>query len=148
LTSYGVSTINNGVANDEKPLFWIASCKKDLLAFPPDVVDVVGYALDLAQRGGKHPDAKPMKGYGSGVLEMVEDFDGETYRAAYTVKFEGAVFALHAFQKKSKKGDETPKTELDKIKARLKRAEEIYAEMCRHDEGKSNGKAGSRARKR
>lgn len=115
--------------SEERPLFWVASCKRDLLAFPPDVQDVVGYALDLAQHGGKHPDAKPLKGYrGAGVLEVVDDFDGDTYRAVYTVKFEGVVFALHAFQKKSKKGVATTTADLEKINSRLKRAEELYAE--------------------
>ena len=91
------------MAGEEKPLVWVASCKKVLLSFPCDVQDVMGYALDLAQRGEKHPDAKPMKGFGSGVLEVVDDYDGDTYRAVYTVKYEGIVYAVHAFQKKSKK---------------------------------------------
>jgi phage-related protein len=117
------------VASDEKPLIWVASSKKDLLAFPEEVIDVFGFALGLAQEGGKHPDAKPLKGFkGGGVLEVVDDFDGDTYRAVYTLKFEGVVFALHAFQKKSKKGDETPKSDLDKIETRLKLAEQIYAD--------------------
>lgn len=117
------------VASEEKPLIWLASCKKDLLAFPDEVIDVIGYALDFAQQGGKHPDAKPLAGYkGGGVLEIVDDFDGDTYRAVYTVKFEGAVFALHAFQKKSKKGIETPKADLEKVQTRLKAAEKMYAE--------------------
>lgn len=90
---------------------------------------MIGYALDFAQQGGKHPDAKPLAGYkGGGVLEIVDDFDGDTYRAVYTVKFEGAVFALHAFQKKSKKGIETPKADLEKVQTRLKAAEKMYAE--------------------
>jgi phage-related protein len=117
----------NGSNDDEKPLFWVASCKKDLLAFPPAVIDVVGYALHMAQHGDKHPDAKPLKGYnGAGVLEVIDNFDGDTYRAVYTVKFDGAVFALHAFQKKARKGIETSKADLDKINARLKVAEEAY----------------------
>lgn len=111
------------MAGPEKPLVWVASCKKDLLSFPPDVRDVMGYALDLAQRGAKHPDAKPMKGFGSGVLEVIDDYDGETYRAVYTVRYEGVVYAVHAFQKKSKKAAETPKAELNKIETRLKAIE-------------------------
>lgn len=127
---------------EEKPLFWIASCKKDLLAFPADVQDVMGYALDLAQRGGKHSGAKPLKGYkGSGVLEIVDDYDGDTYRGVYTVKFDGAVYALDAFQKKSPKGIETSKVDLDRIKRRLKRAEDMHAEWLkeRDDNAKAKG---------
>lgn len=126
----------------EKPLFWIASCKKDLLAFPADVQDVMGYALDLAQRGAKHPDAKPLKGYkGAGVLEIVDNYDGDTYRSIYTVRFDGAVYALDAFQKKSPKGIETAQVDLDRIKRRLKRAEEYYAEWLteRDDNAKTEG---------
>lgn len=126
----------------EKPLFWIASCKKDLRAFPADVQDVMGYALDLAQRGAKHPDAKPLKGYkGAGVLEIVDDYDGDTYRSIYTVRFDGAVYALDAFQKKSPKGIETAQVDLDRIKGRLKRAEELYAEWLteRDDDAKTKG---------
>lgn len=101
----------------------------------------MGYALDLAQRGEKHPDAKLMKGFGSGVLEVVDDHDGATYRAVYTVRYAGMVYAVHAFQKKSKKGDETPKPELDKIEARLK-----AIEAQRQKERKRDGKdcAGAR----
>ncbi|TMJ18077.1 MAG: hypothetical protein E6G94_00740 [Alphaproteobacteria bacterium] len=98
------------------------------MAFPPDVLDVMGYALGIAQEGGKHPDAKSLKGFKGGVLEVVDDFDGDTYRAVYTVKFDGAVFALHAFQKKSKKGIETPKADIEKIRTRLQAAEKMYAE--------------------
>ena len=122
--------------DDEKPLFWIASCKKDLLAFPADVRDVIGYALDLAQRGGKHPDAKPLKGYkGSGVLEIVDDYDGDTYRAIYTIRFDEAVYALDAFQKKSRKGIATPQVDLDRIKRRLKTAEDMHAEWLNERNG-------------
>src|SRR5574342_403503 len=86
-----------------KPLVWVGSCKEDLRAFPEEVRRVMGYALYLAQVGGKHPDAKPLRGFASaGVLEVVDDFDGDTYRAVYTVKLRGVVYALHAFQKKSK----------------------------------------------
>lgn len=86
----------------------------------------MGYALFVAQAGEKHPAAKPLKGFkGGGVLEVVEDFDGNTFRAVYTVRFESAVYALHAFQKKSKKGITTPKQELELVKTRLKRAAEL-----------------------
>lgn len=91
------------------PLFWIGSSRKDLRAFPDDVKDVIGFALDQAQLGKKHVSAKPLKGFGgAGVLEIVEDHDTNTYRSVYTVKFKGAVYLLDAFQKKSKKGAETP----------------------------------------
>lgn len=120
------------MTDGEKPLFWVASSKDDLDDFPPEVQDVVGYALDLAQRGRKHADAKPLKGYkGAGVLEVVDDFDGETYRAVYTVRLEGVVYVLHAFQKKAKKGIATPKSEFRKIDARLRRAEQEHVEWIK-----------------
>lgn len=106
-----------------KPLFWVTSAKKDLLKMPEQVVDLVGYALYLAQRGLKHPQAKPLKGFGSaGVLEVVEDDDGNTYRAVYTIRFSNGVYVLHCFQKKSRKGIETSKQDMDLIEARLKLA--------------------------
>lgn len=108
-----------------KPLEWVASAKKDLLSMPTDVVDVFGYALHLAQHGGKHAQAKPLKGFGSaGVLEVVEDDDGNTYRAVYTVCFGNAIYVLHCFQKKSHKGIATPKHDLDLIRDRLKLAQQ------------------------
>jgi phage-related protein len=111
-----------------KPLFWVGSSRKDLREFPGEVKDLMGYALDAAQLGGKHPDAKPLAGFGgAGVLEVVEDFAGDTYRAVYTVRFFGAVYVLHAFQKKSKRGIRTPQREMDLVKERLKRAEQEYA---------------------
>lgn len=104
-----------------KLLEWMGSAKKDLLAMPEVVVDLVGYALHLAQTGLKHPQAKVLKGFGSaGVLEVVEDDDGSTYRAVYTVRFKNAVYVLHCFQKKSHKGIETPKRDLDLIEKRLR----------------------------
>ena len=75
----------------EKPLFWITSAKRDLLAFPARVKDELGTALSVVQFGGKHPKAKPWKGEGAGVFEIVEDHRGDTYRAVYTVRFECAV---------------------------------------------------------
>jgi phage-related protein len=107
-----------------KPIFWLGSSKKDLTLLPDNVQDVFGYALHLAQTGGKHPDAKPMKGFGgAGVIEVVEDFSTNTYRAVYTVKFGDAVYVLHVFQKKSTSGIETPKPDMVKINERLKQAE-------------------------
>lgn len=112
------------MTNQFKPLRWVGSSKKDLLAMPDAVVDVFGFALHLAQTGRKHEQAKPMKGFGgAGVLEMVEDHLGDTYRAVYTVKMSDAVYVLHCFQKKSKQGIETPKSELDLIRERLKAAQ-------------------------
>ena len=92
---------------------------------PDDVIDIVGYALHMAQKGLKHDKAKVLKGFGSaGVLEIVEDDDGNTYRAVYTVRFQNAVYVLHCFQKKSHKGIATPKHEMDIVSARLKLAKE------------------------
>ena len=106
-----------------KPLIWIGRTKKDLKTFPGDVQDVFGYALHLAQMGSKHPAAKPLKGFGgAGVLEIVDDHEGGTYRAVYTVKIGDVVYALHAFQKKSARGIATPKAEIALIKQRLKEA--------------------------
>ena len=111
-----------------KPLFWVGSSRKDLREFPEEVKDSIGYALDAAQWGGKHPDAKPLVGFGgAGVLEVVDDFAGDTYRAVYTVRFSDAVYVLHAFQKKSKRGSKTPQKELNLVKERLKRAEQEHA---------------------
>lgn len=107
-----------------KSLTWIGSSKKDLKAMPEDVQDTFGYALFLAQTGKKHDDAKPLKGFGSaGVLEVVEDWHGSTYRVVYTVKLAGAVYVLHCFQKKSVQGISTPKPDMDMIRERLKAAE-------------------------
>jgi phage-related protein len=115
-----------------KPVHWIGSVLKDLRKFPDDPRRVVGHAIDQAQQGGKDSSAKPMKGYkGAGVLEIVDDHDGDTYRAVYTVRFPGAVYVLHAFQKKSKSGIATPQTEIDLIDKRLKDAEAHYRELTK-----------------
>lgn len=109
------------------PLEWVASSLKDLRSFPEDVKDVMGYALDVAQTGGKHPSAKRMKHSAfRGVLEIVDDYDGNTYRAIYTVRFANVIYVLDAFQKKSKTGGATPKQDLDRIEGRLKLAEDHY----------------------
>lgn len=111
--------------NSIKPVRWVASSKKDLLKMPEDVQDVFGFALHQAQTGKKSDQAKPLKGFGSaGVLEVVEDWQGDTYRTVYTVKFSNAVYVLHCFQKKAIRGIETPKPDLDKIRDRLKAAEQ------------------------
>jgi phage-related protein len=110
----------------EKPLFWVGSAKRDLLAFPEAVKYEMGVALSVAQFGGKHPKAKPWKGEGSGVLEIVGDHRGDTYRAVYTIRFEKVVYVLHAFQKKSTKGIKTSQTDVETISRRLKAAFEDY----------------------
>ena len=109
-----------------KILAFIGSSQKDIQDFPEDVKDDVGYALFQVQLGETPVCTKPLKGLGSGVLEIIEDFRGDTYRAVYTVKFDEVVYVLHCFQKKSKHGIETPPRDLDLIKQRLKRAEEDY----------------------
>ena len=117
---------------DTKPLIFVGSSREDLRAFPDSVRQVVGYGLYLAQVGDKHPQAKPLKGYkGAGVLEFVEDHAGDTYRAVYTVRFAEAVYVLHAFQKKSKKGIKTPKREVDRVNQRLMQAEAHHLQMTR-----------------
>ncbi len=107
-----------------KRLLWVGSAKKDLKAMPDDVQDTFGYALHQAQVGKRHEQAKPLKGFGSaGVLEIVENSGGGTFRAVYTVKFGDAVYVLHCFQKKSMHGIATPKPDMDLIRERLKAAE-------------------------
>jgi phage-related protein len=113
----------------QKPTVWIGSSKDDLRAFPGEVRRVMGVAINDAQNGEEHPRAKALKGFGGrSVLEVVDDEDGDTYRAVYTVRFAGVVYVLHAFQKKSKKGRETPKHDIEVIQARLKVAEAHYQE--------------------
>ena len=108
-----------------KPVYWVGSSKKDLMEMPDEVIDVFGFALHLAQSGKKHSQAKVLKGFGgAGVLEVVEDHIGDTYRAVYTVKFGQSVYVLHCFQKKSKQGIQTPKQDIERIRERLKEAQE------------------------
>src|SRR3954471_15574388 len=108
------------LAFGEKPLDWIGSAKQDFLAFPLPVQREIGNALGLAQFGGKHPRAKPWKGEGPGVLEAVDDCDGDTSRAVYTVHFRHRVYVLHAFQKKSPRGITTARGDIELIARRLK----------------------------
>jgi len=110
----------------EKPLDWVGSSKKDFLAFPGPVKDEMGNALGVAQYGGKHPSAKPWRGQGPGVFEVVEDHDGDTYRAVYTVRFKDMVYVLHAFQKKSPSGIKTAQIDVDLVQRRLKVAQLDY----------------------
>ena len=117
---------------EPRPLAWLASTKRDLMALPEEVIDTFGYALHLAQIGKKHEQAKPLHGFGSaGVLEIVEDWHGNAYRAVYTVRFAAAVFVLHVFQKKAKSGIATPKQDMELIKGRLKATEQIVKELLR-----------------
>jgi|SRR5580692_3931907 phage-related protein len=109
-----------------KSVVWVGSSRKDLRTFPDPVQDHMGYALYVAQRGGKHRDTKVLSGFGgAGVVEVVTDFRGDTFRAVYTVRFAASVYVLHAFQKKSKSGRETPQREVELIKKRLREAEQI-----------------------
>ena len=112
----------------EKPLYWIGPSLKDITRFPVQVQRSVGFALSAAQYGGKHPAAKPWKGEGPGVLEVVKDYDGDTYRAIYTVRFANAVYVLHAFQKKSPRGIETRQSDIALVRERLKVAQRDYEE--------------------
>jgi phage-related protein len=115
-----------------KPLAWVGSAKRDLLALPEEVIDAFGYALYVAQTGKKHDKAKALHGFGSaGILEIVEDWRGNAYRAVYTVRFSAAVFVLHVFQKKAKHGIATPRQDMELIRERLKVAEQMAKELAR-----------------
>lgn len=115
-------------ASQLRSVEWIGSSLDDLRRFPKPVRFVFGQALFDAQTGHKNPAAKPLKGFGgAGVLEIVEDDTGGTYRAVYTVRFSGIVYVLHAFQKKSKSGSTTPGQEMEKVRRRLRDAERHYA---------------------
>jgi phage-related protein len=107
-------------------LHWVGSAKRDLLGFPEDVVDELGYALGAVQMGGQPPSAKPWKGEGPGVFELVEDHRGDKFRVAYTVRFAKAVYVLHCFQKKSPSAIRTAKSDVDLIHERLKAARNDY----------------------
>jgi phage-related protein len=121
-----------------KSLYWIGNSLDEIRRFPEAVKQVVGYALYLAQEGGKHDDAKPLRGFaGAGTLEVVADHRGDTYRAVYTVRFRDSVYVLHAFQKKSKRGIATPKQDIQLIRARLERAHEHHANLRDSDEERS-----------
>jgi phage-related protein len=112
-----------------KPVIWVGSSREDLRGFPEPVRDHIGYALYIAQRGGKHRDTKTLAGFGgAGVVEVVKDYRGDTFRAVYTLRFAAAVYVLHAFQKKSKSGRETPRLDVELIKRRLRDADRIAKE--------------------
>lgn len=116
-----------------RPLRWVRSSQKDYREFPPKVQDNFGFELFLAQTGQYPPSAKLLKGMGSGIVELVDDFDGDTYRAVYTVRFESAVYVLHAFKKKSKRGIKTPQGDIELIKQRLKDAQADYAARTKQE---------------
>jgi len=118
----------------EKPLFWAGSARSDLLKFPEAVKDDMGIALSVAQFGGKHPSAKPWKGEGPGVFEIVADHRSGTYRAVYTVRFAGALYVLHAFQKKSPRGIQTARSDVELVARRLRLAQDDYE--VRYGKGK------------
>ena len=129
---------------------WIGSSLSDLRSFPEDVRDSVGKALRQAQVGGKSASAKPLKGFsGAGVMEIIDDHDGDTYRAVYTVRFAGTIYVLHAFQKKSKVGISTPEKEIAVVHTRLKRAQAHYESRVRTDPavGSVSGRAEETARR-
>lgn len=114
-------------ASKPKELVWVASSLSDLRAFPEEVRQAMGFALYLAQTGGKHVAAKPLRGYrGAGVVEVVGIHDGDTYRTVYTVHFSDVVYVLHAFQKKSKRGIATPKHDMEIVNTRLELARQIH----------------------
>ncbi len=113
-----------------KPVVWVGSSRKDLREFPESVRDHMAYALYVAQCGGRHRDAKALSGFGgAGVVEIVADYRGDAFRAVYTLRYAGMVLVLHAFQKKSKAGRETPRRDNELIKQRLREAEQIAKEM-------------------
>jgi phage-related protein len=112
----------------ERPLHWVGSSKKDLLAFPGTVVDDFGYALSVVQHGGTPPSAKAWRGEGPGVFELIEEHRGDAFRAVYTVRFEQAVYVLHCFQKKSTSGVRTARQDVSLIHERLRTAQTDYEE--------------------
>src|SRR5215472_4045 len=117
-----------------KPVVWVGSSRRDLRQFPDPVQAHMGYALFVAQLGGKHVDAKPLTGFGgSSIIEVIKDHRTDTFRAVYTVRFAGSVYVLHAFQKKSKTGRKTPKSEIELIKKRLREAERIALDRMKEE---------------
>jgi phage-related protein len=127
------------MATMDTPLEFVGSSRDDLSDFPNDVKRCIGLALRTAQKGGKYPDAKPLKGFrGVGVLEIISDFDGNTFRAVYTVKLRGVIYVLHAFQKKSRKGIKTPQNEIEKIYSRLRDAEALHRTTIEAKDEKAN----------
>lgn len=127
-----MSIISRPALPARKPLKWVGTSKRDLDSMPEEVKDVFGHAIDVAQAGGKHPDAKVLTGFGSaGVLEVVENHRGDTYRAVYSVRFAGWVYVLHCFQKKSLRGIATPRKDLELIRARFDAAKRDFERRSR-----------------
>jgi len=121
---------------ERKAVVWVGSCRDDLAEFPAPARRGLGYALNVAQLGGKHPDAVPLKGFGgAGVLEAVEDFDGNTYRLMYTVRLGDRIYALHAFQKKSTRGIKTPQHEMAVVRRRYGQAQEMHRQWLASQSG-------------
>jgi phage-related protein len=118
--------MHSRLAPAEKPLHWVGSSKRDLLDMPEPVVREIGVALSVAQFGSKYPNAKPWKGLGPGVLEIVSDFATDTFRAVYTFRCREAIYVLHCFQKKSPSGIRTAKTDVALVEQRLKAAQADY----------------------
>jgi len=116
----------NDLPRPAKPAVFVGSSRRDLQAFPGAVRREIGQALYEAQLGDRPANAKPLKGIASGVLEIRDNFEGNTYRAVYTVRFEGVLYVLHTFQKKSTRGIATPRRHLDLIRRRLREAEAIH----------------------
>ena len=120
----------------KKSVLFVGSARKDISSFPDEVKLSMGHGIYLAQIGEKHPDAKPLKGFGgAGILEIVDDHDGDTYRAVYTVRYDAFVYVLHAFQTKSKRGVATSRADTELIKARLRAAEEDYRSHWKGESG-------------
>lgn len=122
------------MAGPERPLIWVASSRRDYREFPARVQDSFGFLLFLAQTGQHPPSAKPLKGLGSGTIELIENWDGDTYRAVYTIRFSEAIYVLHAFKKKSKRSRKTPLGDIDLIRRRLKDAELDHAARFRKED--------------
>ena len=118
-----------------KPLVWIGSAHRDMQQLPEPVQDDLGYALYVAQIGGKHRNAKPLSGFGgAGVLEVVDDYDDDTFRAVYTIRFTERIYVLHVFQKKSRSGISTPAREIALVRRRLTMAEEQHRTWLAQEE--------------
>lgn len=135
--SYGIIPIMTVRSSkpEPRPLFWVASARKDLGTFPAAAQREVGYALYLSQIGARHVSAKALKGFGdAGVLEIVTSVEGDTYRTVYTVRFSMAVYVLHAFQKKSKAGVTTPRHDIELVRTRLRDAKAHHDRMSGEDE--------------
>lgn len=136
-SNFGIITCNDMSDPALRPLLWVASSKRDLMKMPDDVINDFGFGFYQAQRGDFPDIGKPLKGFGGArVVELKRDDEQGTFRAVYTVQFEEVVFVLHAFQKKSKEGKETPKQDIELIHSRLKLAEGMYKDW-RNKRGKN-----------